>query len=152
MNVVKTAALATVLMTSTASFAEKPFEAEIEARQDFMQVIKYNISVLGSMAKGRIPYDAKTAENAAKNLHTLSLMDNSTMWPKGSDEKSLPDRTTAKAEIWTQYPTVVKHHQTWAKSSEELVAKAGQGLSALRSGLGPVGNACKACHDDFRSE
>lgn len=143
---------AALLTISSIAFAEEPFEGPIQARQAVMQILKFNISQLGAMAKGKAPYDAKAVTTAAKNIHALSLMDNSAMWPAGSDYKSVKTRTTAKPEIWSEYPEVVKIHQQWTDSSAVLIEKAGQGLSALRANLGPLADSCQSCHDGYRTK
>jgi len=42
--------------------------------------------------------------------------------------------------------------QALADASAALAEVAGDGLDALRSKVGAVGQACKGCHDDFRAD
>ncbi len=130
------------------------FEAEIKARQSFMQVLKFNLGILGDMAKGNREYDAKLAEGAAKNILAASLMDNSAMWPQGSDNanKELSIETKALPKIWSNFPEVVEKHTAWIEASKALSANAGQGLQKLREHIGPVGKSCQACHKRFRED
>ncbi len=81
-------------------------------------------------------------------------MKNSPMWPKGSglDNAMLADKTAAKPEIWSTFPKVSEKHKVWTESTEALVKVAGNGVDALKTGLGPVGKSCKGCHDDFRQK
>ena len=145
---------ASLLACSSFTLAVEPLEAEIGSRQAFMQVLKFNIGILGDMAKGSREYDSKQAAAVAKNIHSASLMDNSAMWPMGSDNSNskVPVKTKALPAIWTDYPTVVERHKSWIEASATLAAKAGNGLSDLRTHLGAVGDACKACHKKFRAE
>lgn len=131
-----------------------PFHAEITARKSVMQVAKFNIGILGAMAKGKREYDGQLAANSAYNLHLAALMQNGAMWPKGSgvDNADLKIKTTAKPEIWANFPEVAKHHKAWTEASEKLSKVAGNGLDALRGAIGPVGKSCKGCHDDFRQK
>jgi len=128
------------------------FKSEITARKAGMQVAKFNIGILGAMAKGKRPYDAKLATDSAYNLHLVSLMQNGAMWPKGSDvgNKAITVKTTAKPENWTNYPKSKEYGQAFTDSSKKLSEVAGNGLDALRGAIGPVGKSCKGCHDDFR--
>ncbi len=149
------AAVITVSIGTTFAQSDKgPFHAEITARKSVMQVAKFNIGILGAMAKGKRDYDAQLAANSAYNLHLAALMQNGAMWPKGSDTSNaaLKIKTTAKPEIWDNFPQVGKHHKAWTESSEKLSKVAGNGLDALRGAIGPVGKSCKGCHDDFRQK
>ena len=62
-----------------------PYKKEIEARQAVMRIYAFNLGLLGAMAKGEAEYDAKLATAAANNLLATTNMDNSAMWPPGSD-------------------------------------------------------------------
>ena len=63
-------------MTGTSALAAD-VEDIIKARQSFMQVYKFNLGLVGNMAKGKTEYNAETAQNAADNLLALSKMKNS---------------------------------------------------------------------------
>lgn len=148
------ATMATIAAVSTMAYAadDYPFKAEITARKSVMQVNGFNIGMLAAMTKGKLPYDAAAAQNAAYNLHLGALMRNGPMWPKGSgvDNPALADKTTAKPEIWSASSKVGEKHQAWTESTEALMKVAGNGLDALKEALGPVGKSCKGCHDDYR--
>lgn len=141
-------------LLSTASIpaiAADPFKDEIKARQSYYQVIKYNFGILGAMVKGKKDYDAALADSAANNILALSKLDNSQLWPKGSDNSQL-DNTRAKPAIWENYPDVKEKSANWKAAVEKLAGNAGNGLGALKGSFGPVGKACKACHDDYKAK
>ena len=77
--------LAGMLPLASAEENDVPFASQINARQSVMTLYGYNLGLLGAMAKGTMPYDAKIANEAAQNLLSVSQMKNSTMWPAGSD-------------------------------------------------------------------
>ncbi|MDJ0698485.1 MAG: cytochrome c [Woeseiaceae bacterium] len=140
--------------TMTAAFAdEHPFAAEIKARQSLMQVYRFNLGLLGSMAKGDREYDAELASAAAGNLLAISGMKNGAMWPAGSSEdgEGLAEHTAAKAENWSNYPLVMEKMEAMRAALETMAAEAGNGLDAVRANIGAVGNGCKGCHEDFRA-
>jgi len=141
--------------TTLVTFAqdEVPFQNQIEARQAFMQVYRFNIGLLGAMAKGEMPYDAEQASAAANNLLAASRMSNGAMWPAGSDmgAEGLKGMTWAKPDIWTNMPKVGKKSRALTEALEAMTASAGNGLDALRSNMGAVGDGCKGCHDPFRA-
>ncbi len=143
-----------LLSFASLGIAAEPYEAEIKARQAFMQVLKFNLGIVGDMAKGKRDYDAKLAESVAKNVHAASLMDNGAMWPKGSDNTNadLTIKTAALPKIWSNFPEVVEKHKAWIEASTALAANAGKGLDALREYVVPVAKSCQSCHKSFRAK
>jgi len=110
-------------------------EKAIKARQGLMQVYSFNLGMLSAMAKGEQDYDAELAVIAAENLSAAASMNTGPMWPQGSSNED--HETRALPEIWSTYP---------------LASVAGDGLDALKGGIGDVGKSCKGCHDDFRAK
>lgn len=131
---------------------EVPFESEIEARQAFMNVYRFNLGILGGMARGKTPYDADRASAAAGNLLLAAQMKNGAMWPRGSDAsvEGLAGVTRAKAEIWGEDSEVGARSQDLREALTVMSAEAGNGLDALRANMRSVGDGCKGCHDSYR--
>lgn len=145
--------LSAALLCSSSGYAEDmPFKKEIKARQSFMQIYSYNLGLLGAMAKGESEYDAKVASGAANNLLAAAQMDNSTMWPQGSDADAdgLQGKTRAKAKIWASFPEVGEKHKALTDALTGMAAEAGNGLDAVKANIGAVGKGCKGCHEEFR--
>ena len=132
-----------------AQSAESPFAQQITARQSHMRLYAFNIGPLAAMAKGAMPYDAKTAAAAARNLAALAALDQSRYWPEGSDSFE-NEGTAALPKIWENIPDVISKAQDLAKATSALAETAGDGLEALQAGIGPVGGACGACHKAYR--
>jgi cytochrome c556 len=150
------AALATVALGATtfATYAqdEGPFANQIKARQSFMQLYRFNISILGGMARGDMEYDAELASGAAGNMLAASKMSNGPMWPAGSDLSAagLAGVTAAKPDLWANMSMVGEKSQALSAALEAMAAAAGDGLGAVRSNIGAVGDGCSGCHDNFR--
>lgn len=145
--------VSSALLMVSSSFAEDtPFKKEIKARQSFMQIYAYNLGLLGAMAKGQSDYNAQIASGAANNLLAAAQMDNSTMWPKGSDAgvEGLDGKTRAKVDIWTTYPKIGEKGKALMDALTVMAADAGNGLDAVKANMGKVGKGCKGCHEDFR--
>ncbi len=142
---------ATSLITLAAD--DFPFKKQIEARQAFMKVYAFNLGLLGAMAKGEAEYDAKLAAAAANNLLAAAKMDNSAMWPAGSDvdAEGLKGKTRAKPENWTTWPEASEKHQALTEALTAMAAEAGNGLEAVQANMGAVGKGCKGCHESFRA-
>lgn len=137
----------------TVAADDYPFKKQIQARQSFMKVYAFNLGLLGAMAKGDADYDAKLANAAANNLLAAAKMDNSAMWPAGSDASAegLKGKTRAKPEAWSNYPEVGEKHQALTDALTIMAAEAGNGLDAVRGNMGAVGKGCKGCHESFRT-
>jgi len=149
----KSAIVLALCATSSLAVADDfPFKKQITARQAFMQVYAYNLGLLGAMAKGEADYDAKIAASAAANLLAAANMDNSTMWPEGSDADApgLDGKTRSKPDIWSTYPKVTEKHQDLTDALTKMAAVAGNGLDAVKANMGDVGKGCKGCHKPFR--
>ncbi len=129
-----------------------PFKNEIQARMNVMNLYGYYLGELGAMAKGQSPYDADAATRAANNLLAMAKLDNTTMWPQGSDNSvpALDNKTRAKPEAWTTYPEIVDKHKALITAATTMAAEAGNGLDAVRANIGAVGQSCKGCHEAFR--
>jgi len=136
----------------TADEAEFPFASQINARQSSMTLYGYNLGLLGAMAKGSMPYDAKIATDASYNLLQIVNMRNSTMWPAGSDSGApgLEGETAAKAVMWSNFPEVGEKHQALTEALTEMSQVAGNDVDGIRATIGGVADACKACHERFR--
>lgn len=141
---------ATPMTFSSNSFADDdPNMDLIKARQGEMELRAYYLGPLVAMAKGEIPYDAKTASANAASLKTLLTLDLSGAWAPGTDNNKYPGKTTALPEIWSTYPKIADHGKKYAEAVNAFADNAGKGLNQLRTKLGAVGDGCKGCHDDF---
>lgn len=123
----------------------------VEARQGQFKLYGHNLAVLGGMAQGRMDYDATMAQTAADNLFHLTRHDQSRLWPEGTDS-SMVMETRAKAEIWENLDDFTAKFVALQEASVALQGAAGNGLDALRPAVGAVGQACGACHEDYREE
>jgi cytochrome c556 len=137
---------------ATVSLADGHAEKAVKARKALMQVVAFNLGPLGAMAKGEAEYDAEAAATYAKNLEVLSKMNNGAMWPAGSDNSVLGDKTRALPAAWAADSKVGEKHGAWTEASTKLAAVAGDGLDALKGAIGDVGKSCGGCHDDYRAE
>lgn len=127
---------------------QKPEDA-IKYRQGAFTVMAAHFGRIGAMANGRMPFDAKVAQDnmaIVNAVHTLPF----TAFGEGTD-KGAPQR--AKPEVW-------KDAAKFKAAADKLHAEVGKldaavktgNLDAIKAAFGPVGGACKACHDDFRAE
>ena len=127
------------------------FDREVKARKALMQVYAFNISILGAMAKGKRPYEAKLAQAAADNLLAAVSMKNAVMWPKGADNDALGDKTRAKPKLWSTYPKVAEKSKRMQAVAKKMAAAAGKGLDAVKANMKALGSGCGGCHKPFRA-
>lgn len=131
----------------------KAIAAAVKARQSQMTLYSFNIGLLGGMAKGEIEYDADAASAAAANLAALSQLDQSRLWPMGSDNEALgKDATEALPAIWAPDSKVGEKAMAMTTAALAMQDAAGQGLEALRGAIGPLGKSCGGCHEDYRQK
>jgi cytochrome c556 len=142
-----TAAVITFSAPASAQF-RKPEEA-VKYRQSVMTVMgNHFYGRIGAMVNGRVPFDAKVAQDSAHVVATMSTLP----WPAFTpDTEALKSR--AKPEIW-------KENAKFKEASEKMMGDAGKlevaaktgNLDAIKAAYGALGRSCKACHDSFQVE
>jgi cytochrome c556 len=127
---------------------QKPEDA-IKYRQSAMYVMATHLGRVGAMAQGRAPFDAKAAADNAAIVVAMSKLP-SAAFGEGTD-KGMPTR--AKPEVWKDQAKVKDLFGKMQAEAEKFEAAAKTGnLDTIKAALGPLGAACKACHDDYRAE
>lgn len=121
----------------------------VVARQSHMELYQHNLIVLGSMARGNVDYNADAAQAAATNIVKLTTLNQMSYWPPGTDNESI-DGTRALPALWQNFPEVIAKATAVAEAALALEAAAGTGVEAMGAALGPLGQACTACHESFR--
>ena len=144
--------LIALMCVPSLTLADDPNKELIKARQGEMYVRAMSAAPLFDMAKGKIPYDAEKAQQLANNLKVLTQLNMGSAWPAGTSTAEYPDDTHAKPEVWSTWPKVAESGKEYGKAVNALADVAGDGLDALRSKIGDLGDGCKGCHDDFREE
>ncbi len=142
-------ALAALLACGSAAAQFKSADDAIEYRQGALAVMGHHFGLVGAMANGKLPFDAKAAQVNADLVATLSQLP----WPafiEGSDKGD----TSAKPEIWAQQARFKAAAQRLQDATAKLAAAAKTATKAddLKPAFGATAEACKACHDDFRKK
>ena len=98
------------------------------------------------MANGRVPFDAKAAQDNAALVETLSKLP----WA-GFTPETEKLRTKAKADIWKDGAKFKQAQDNMMSEVAKLntVAKTGN-LDQIKAAFGNAAGSCKACHDAFR--
>jgi len=72
------------------------------------------------------------------------------LWPTGTDTMSITG-TRAEPMIWDNLDDVLAKWSAFGDAAANLQTVAADGQAALGPALGEVGDACKACHDEYRA-
>ena len=133
--------------TLAASHAGKISNKAVAARHAQMQMISYNTSLLGAVAKGEVEFNAEAVNSAATNLNILAKMDTTTLWTTGTEQGAV-DGSRAKPEIWTDAAGFADKFAALEKASAAMMGAADQ--DAVKASMGAIGGTCKACHESYR--
>jgi cytochrome c556 len=138
-----TASLGSLLaLPASAQFA-KPEDA-IKYRQSSLTVMAAHFSRIGAMVNGRVPFDAKVAQDNAEIVATMSKLP----W-QGFGAGT--EGGKAKANIWTDGAKFKAGSDKLIGDMDRLNAAAKTGnLDQIKAAFGTAGANCKACHDEFR--
>ena len=133
--------------TALAASAQQPVKPEnqIKYRKAAYQLMNLNFGSLAAMADGKKPFNK---EEAARNADFVAML--STV-PRGFFGEGTDKDTKAKPEIWTHRADFDAKMDKMVNEASKLPAavKAGD-TAAFRKQVADVGEACKACHDEYR--
>jgi cytochrome c556 len=138
---------AVMLATPASAQFQKPEDA-VKYRQSALTVMGTHFGRIGAMVNGKAPFDAKSAQDSAQIVATLSTLP----WAGfAANTESLKSR--AKPEIW-------KEQAKFKEASDKMVAEVAKlevaaktgNLDTIKAAFGAAGGSCKACHDSFRAE
>jgi cytochrome c556 len=133
-------------LPAAAQFA-KPEDA-VKYRKAAFTVMAAHFGRVGAMVQGRVPFDAAAAQANLDIATSMSKLPFTAFGP-GTDVGD----TRAKPNIWSDNAKFVAAATKMQDEMAKLntAAKSGN-LDQIKAAFGPVGSACKACHDDFRKE
>ena len=145
-----------VLLTAVATLScaglvhaqfQKPEDA-VKYRQSAFSVMATHFSRIGAMANGKVPFDAKLAQDNASVVLTLSRLP----WA-GFTPETQTLNTKAKPELWAEMDKVKAGADKLMTAAVALDAAAKTGnLDAVKKAFGDTAATCKACHDAYKSK
>ena len=138
------AVVATVALPASAQFAKA--EDAIKYRQSALSVLGAHFGRLGAMANGKMPFDAKSAQESAEIVAFMSKLP----W---AGFGAGTEGGKAKPEVWKEQAKFHDLSEKMQAETAKLAAAAKSGnLDQLKAAFGPAAQSCKACHDDFRKK
>jgi cytochrome c556 len=148
MKTIAALALAAVAATLSAPAAAQFAKAEdaIKYRQGALFVLGQHFGRLGAMAQGKIPFDAKAAQDNAEVVLNMSKLPWAGFGPGTEGGK-------AKPAIWKEQAKYKEHADKFEAEAVKLAAAAKTGnLDNLKAAFGDAAGTCKACHDAYRNK
>jgi len=124
-------------------------DPSVGARQGLMKLNGHNLYYMLAMSRGRIDYDAASAQAAADSLVALTQVNQMRMWPPGTDSDALLE-TRALPALWENFPDVMEKVGAVKEAALALQAVAGDGLEPMTAAASAVNDACNACHKQYR--
>lgn len=124
---------------------QKPEDA-VKYRQSAFSVLGTHFSRIGAMTSGKVPFDAKLAQENAAIVMTMSKLPMAGFTP---DSKQVKSR--AKPELWTEMDKAKAGGEKMVLAAAALneATKTGN-LDAVKKAFGETAATCKACHDAYR--
>jgi len=146
----KKSAIAALVLAAAAlpavSQQMKP-ENQVKYRRAAYQLMNLNFGNLDAMAENKKPFNK---EEAARNAEFVALL---ATVPKGFFGEGTDKDTRAKPEIWKNRADFDAKMDKMTNEAAKLpaVVKAGD-MAAFRKQVHDLGEACKACHDEYRAK
>jgi cytochrome c556 len=138
----------TITALPAAAQFQKPEDA-VKYRQAAMALQGATFGRVAAMANGRVPFDAKVAED---NINIVAML-NRLQFAAFVEGSSDVGNTRAKREIWTQRDKWNANVRQSQEDVAKLVAAGKTGdIDQIKSAVGAVGKSCKGCHDEFQKE
>jgi cytochrome c556 len=129
---------------------EKQAAKAVEIRQGLFNVQGFAFGPVGAMLKGGAPVDAALVQKEAARLQVTSSMITEVF---KFDTRKFQVKTAAKEKIWTEQADFAKKADDLHDAAAALEAAAKKGdKNGILDAAGKVGNACKACHDEYREK
>ena len=136
-------ALAGFSSSASAQFAKA--EDAIKYRQSSLFVMAQHFGRIGAMANGKVPFDAKLAEQNADIVAQMAKLP----W---AGFEAAHEGGKAKPEVWKEQAKFKELATKLEAETGKLAAAAKTGdLDKVKAAFGPAAATCKACHDDFRN-
>lgn len=147
LKVIHTVALVSLLSAPLALQAQSQPEDIIKFRQNVMKANSGHMGAAGAIMQGKVDHKNRLADHA-KGLE-ITNKDIASLFPKGSDK----GKTRALPSIWEKradFEQVAKNAERASAAFAQAVAAGDD--KAIQQRYKELGEACKACHKDFRKE
>lgn len=136
-----------LVATGTAALAHSGVEnADILNRMEGMSELARQVKVIGTMHMGQTGFDAAAANGALEKIaeHAADI-------PSLFETKALGPKSEALPAIWNDFDAFTAR-ATELQDTASSLAGTVEDPGDLMPVMHEIGQACSACHSDFRSE
>ena len=135
-----------ISQAAQAQFA-KPEDA-VKYRKNAFFVMQQHYARIGAMTAGRVPFDAKVAQDNAETALFMAKLP----WAAFGEGTDKGD-TKAKAEIWKEMDKFKDGSEKMVAEMQKLVAATRTGnLDNVKASFTAASGSCKNCHDAYREK
>jgi cytochrome c556 len=147
-----TAGTLAVMMTG-AAWAQMSVEDQIKNRQSAYQFAAWNMGkIKAQVIDGSAPYNQAQIEAAANAIAAVANSGMGALYGPGTDKGTGWKATRLKPEFFREPEKVADVARRFIAEANTLQSVAASGdKAAIGRQFGAVGQACKACHDDYRA-
>lgn len=135
---------ASLVATSIAVASDSPQHQ----RHELMEGVGDAAKVVGGMLRGQTEYDAAAVMESLQTWDDASAKFGD-LFPAGSETG---EGTEAAPAIWEDRDGFNAALKDWADAVDAAIAAAPATLEEGKPVLGPIFQACKGCHDNYRIE
>jgi cytochrome c556 len=143
------ASTAVLVLTGVPQAAAQSQDAraqQTKLRQSTFTVLAAQISPMGAMVQGRVPFDAEAFRVAAERAAVMASIA-AEMFPPNS----LAQNSKAKPEIWRNQADFQRLMTDLREKTAQLATTASSGtLDSIRPAFIAASSTCKACHDKYK--
>jgi cytochrome c556 len=136
-----------LLLFSTFALAHEGATGVVKERMDLMTRQKDDMKIIGEMAKGKTPFDAAKAAEAARDIETTAAK-----IPELFPEGTSGGHSDAKPEIWQKWDEFKGDASALQDKAKALAAALDGNSPDWKTDFKAVTDACKTCHQSFREE
>ena len=119
----------------------------VKERMDLMDRQKEDMKIIGAMAKGKVPFDAGKAAEAARDIE-VTAKEIPELFPEGTGGHP----SEAKPEVWTKWDEFTRNADALGVAAKDLIAALDSNAPDWKAKFKGVIDACKTCHKTFRVE
>jgi cytochrome c556 len=131
------------LVTSSVALASDSPQLQ---RHELMEGVGDAAKVIGGMIRGKTEYDATAVMKSLQTFDDASAKLGE-LFPAGTETG---DDTKAAPAIWEDRDGFNAALQDWVDAVDAAIAASPQTLEDGKPVLGPIFQACKGCHDNYR--
>ena len=143
--------LAGALAASVAAAGPRE-ENAVKARRGYYQMLIWDLDPIEQMLKGEIAWAPAAAKRHAEGIAALADFDVDRLFVPETSIDDMKGETRALPGIWRDRDKVARLNEEWRTQAAALVSAADRGQDMFNEELVKLGNACKACHDEFRAK